>query len=1094
MAVEVSHTTGLKPFGWFPRTATVENPPNALMDDNSFARVLSSPGLILGGGAFQGEIELKFDSVLPANTWSYVRIEADQDLLGALLGGSLGDLLADVLGTVLLGRQEIEIQARNGSSQVLSRTSTQGFDIDRVRLVQDGVSRYFLAIRPNAPYDRIRLINRSISALGLGSQYSLDVYHAFYETGASDPCESFPYFTSFDGTGVTALVSGSPVENPHYVLDGNSSNYSEIGLGTLAVGAAVTQRFYFPSLSTPNTTLNVRMQIASSAVNLSILGDFHIKAYNAGVEVFEQPLSGGLIGGIDVLGILEGGGIVTIPLVVPVSFDRVDIGLSSTVSLATSASVRVYEVSRTSESCPPDLITPSPMYVPVCAGTDLVAVQNADDAQMAVDGDFDSYATIRSDAGILLGVGSREGYLEVEFEQPVPVGKMVLMRIDYDEDVLNVLAGGSLGVVVADLVDNLLLGNHHFELELKNGNNTILTTSSANGFDSAGGLVNVVQDHEGRFFLAIHSSLPYNRIKIIDKSSSVIGLIAPEDQLRVYNICFEGSEDPCDEIKTYTSYDGDGLTLDLLGLNELVENIELAVDSNIATYSEISLGVLGVGSSTEQMIHFSRPVPSGSDIVVSLATQWSLLTLSLLESFEFVIYSEGVAVETLKASSILDLDLLGLLDNDDLQGFPIKVNYPIDRIGVKVSALLDLNVLDNLKFSGVSVIPSKPSWADENEDGIYELCEGESLVLTPSNEANMDLIWYSGEAGSTLIGTADSYSIPTDLEPGEYEYFVEAARPGCSSRSLKSNVKVIIHPQPSNDQIQLEPIGGYFDSGLGKVVYQLGLENIILEPSIVGMVGGEFRWYTDPNGILEIGNEGDPDENGSILSDINGVLTIHNPVTDTGNKTYYLGYETPAGCEVIKPIPLESYIILPVGVHSFNANLLKNKSVQLSWKLASFDGLSHVAVQRASQNLDFETIAILNFTQNYPKDSLSYLDISPLPGRSYYRLKLIGEPLSQNTFSEVKRIDIEREMKGLISVFPNSFNNRLSVKVFKNFGTSVVTMTNSQGKVITRRNVASLNPDFTIVFDDLEGLIPGTYFLRITSSIGDHTIRALKVN
>src|SRR5690625_454673 len=111
---------------------TVLNPNNALTEDNTYARLLASPGLLAGLASYNGVIELKFSETRPADSWSYVQIDGDVTLLRALLGGSLGELLGDVLGVVLLGNQEITIDAPMGSSSVLSRSSKQSFSTECV--------------------------------------------------------------------------------------------------------------------------------------------------------------------------------------------------------------------------------------------------------------------------------------------------------------------------------------------------------------------------------------------------------------------------------------------------------------------------------------------------------------------------------------------------------------------------------------------------------------------------------------------------------------------------------------------------------------------------------------------------------------------------------------------------------------------------------------------------------------------------------------------------------------------------------------------------------------------------------------------------
>src|SRR5690606_4064131 len=167
---------------------TVQNSTNATANDNTYARLLASPGLALNLGSYEGVIELQFPGTLPANTWSYVRLQGDGDLFKVLLGGSLGNVLGGVLGAVLAGNQEMVFDARMGSTSVLSRTSTQGFGTDDVKLLVDADGNYTLAMRPSAPYDRIRITNRTGSLLGLGAEKPLDIFNAFYYQDNNQDC------------------------------------------------------------------------------------------------------------------------------------------------------------------------------------------------------------------------------------------------------------------------------------------------------------------------------------------------------------------------------------------------------------------------------------------------------------------------------------------------------------------------------------------------------------------------------------------------------------------------------------------------------------------------------------------------------------------------------------------------------------------------------------------------------------------------------------------------------------------------------------------------------------------------------------------
>src|SRR5699024_6609286 len=115
----------------------------------------------------------------------------------------------------------------------------------------------------------------------------------------------------------------------------------------------------------------------------------------------------------------------------------------------------------------PIVSTPSPFESPSCA-TRLIASHNADDVQNLFDDNFDSYATLNSGAGFLLGLGNKyEGYVEMGYNQTMSAGTTSYVRIDFDETILKALISGSLGNIVTGLLDGLIMGDHYFEVEAK---------------------------------------------------------------------------------------------------------------------------------------------------------------------------------------------------------------------------------------------------------------------------------------------------------------------------------------------------------------------------------------------------------------------------------------------------------------------------------------------------------------------------------------------------------------------------------------------------------------------------------------------------
>src|SRR5699024_9179401 len=257
-------------------SSAVKDHINVDTDDDTYAEVKAYGGAALGIGAYSGSIQMKFDETVPANQWSYIRVDLDGGLVDALLGGSLGDLLGGIVSGIALGDLNIEVSAINSSeTEVLKRTSNQGFDTDRVRLLQTGEGHYLIGLKPDQDYNRVRLKASSVTLL-LGTVFTNKVYSAFTYDDSGDNCGR-PLATSFDGSGGLSL---SVLDNENQYLeraiDDDPDTYSELKTGgvlSVDVAGSYSQYFYFPTTSAADHTFNVKLALATSGVlNLDALG------------------------------------------------------------------------------------------------------------------------------------------------------------------------------------------------------------------------------------------------------------------------------------------------------------------------------------------------------------------------------------------------------------------------------------------------------------------------------------------------------------------------------------------------------------------------------------------------------------------------------------------------------------------------------------------------------------------------------------------------------------------------------------------------------------------------------------------------------
>lgn len=722
LADEVTHTsgnnkntlTGCGPLGALPciNQPTVQNPNNALEDDNTYARLLASPGLALDLASYDGIIELKFNETLSADTWSYVRINGNNDLLRALLGGSLGEALGSILGAVLIGNQEIVIDARMGSTSVLSRNSNQEFNTDRVRLIKDENDNFLLAVRPDQDYDRLRITNTVGSLLGLGNEVTLDVYNAFYYD-PNDPTGSCgrPLATSFDGGGLDLSLLNLGDQHLGRAIDDDMDSYSTLdnsSLLGLSVASTLSQYFYFPTESSETASVNIKLGMSSSGLlDLNLLGATEVIFYQGEDIVHERSLKSSLLHNTNALNLLDSGQPIIVTFAPGKAFDRIELRLSSPVDLSLiNAAFRIYDVQRYDDEITgcenPEIDYPDPTDDPFdvasCA-TDLIDFENADFAQRAVDGNNESYATIYASSGELLGGDPFAGYIEMGLGQ-MDANQTTYVRIGYDEDVLDALLGGSLGELLGDALNNLVLGNQYIQVQAIDSNdpdNPVLDQSSSNAFEgNAGGEVTIVQDNIGRYYLAITPDSDYNHIRITNHVTAVLPT-GKQASLDVYNACFEIGTELCFP-PNFTSYKGGGINLSVGDISKSgVTNPYRAISDNSSEYSEINLGVLGVAASVYQTIYFNKPSQPNDKVKIRLQVEpSSALSLDVLGAYKIKFYNGNDQVGSdydLKNYALINnIDLLTLFGSGGTITLDFEPSGTFDRVDIGAESIVELNV------------------------------------------------------------------------------------------------------------------------------------------------------------------------------------------------------------------------------------------------------------------------------------------------------------------------------------------------------------------------------------------------------------------
>lgn len=517
--------------------------------------------------------------------------------------------------------------------------------------------------------------------------------------------------------------------------------------------------------------------------------------------------------------------------------------------------------------------------------TTITSEDEVDNATNAIDGNLSTQATIRASSGLALGAGAYDGHLELEFPSTLSSNTQAFVKMDTEDDLLPSLLGGSLGGLLADVLGTVIIGNQEFTVTLSNNGSTILqeTSSGANAFSSD--QLRVVTDANNDFFLALAPSLAYNRVRIDNQIGSLIGLFNTRT-LDVFG-AFYGSDPNACGMPSYTSFDGNGLTLDLLGLGGAgVSSPNLAIDGDPNTASEIGLGVLGVAASIEQTIYFESLSQSGDNLYIQLAMDPSLLTLGLADNIQ-VIAQNGSNSPTFSGSlsSLLDLDLLGLLESGQIATIPIDPAGETNRITIRLSSLLNVDIAQSINLYEVFRAPALPDLDANSQD--VSICSGESVDLTATTFGGAELRWYDAQTGGTLLATVNSgdpYTTP--VLTSSTTYYMASADPSCPEESPRIPVEVNVVDIPTAADIDIS----------GDESPICSSNDVILIPS--SDIDGTYSWYFDANATSEITNGLTMGSVTYTIDPEDGSLHISGLDQAGSPYTYYARItESSAGCE-----------------------------------------------------------------------------------------------------------------------------------------------------------------------------------------------------
>ncbi|MGV3763371.1 hypothetical protein [Parapedobacter sp.] len=301
---------------------------------------------------------------------------------------------------------------------------------------------------------------------------------------------------------------------------------------------------------------------------------------------------------------------------------------------------------------------------------------------------------------------------------------------------------------------------------------------------------------DGMTYVAVTSQSAFNAVRLTLSSPLALGT----NTANIYYAFFETTPTGCSEA-IGTSVGGSGISL---GGN--VSDPLDAIDNNFTTFSTISGGLLSVDGTISQSAHFASQSEIGSAATVTFSVPANILSLGLFNDVTINTYNgfNPTPVSSTPLSSLLSLDLLGLLSSGDEYTVSVVPSSQFDRIEVSVAT--GIGLLNNFQLHEIQRTPAPPKIPEQTSPYVIELCDGENAIIAiESSSVGGIFHWY--DQNDAPLNNIENTENPKEYRylysnPGEYKVYITATWSGeCIAESEKTEVTLIVHPKPPTPEI-----------------------------------------------------------------------------------------------------------------------------------------------------------------------------------------------------------------------------------------------------------------------------------------------------
>lgn len=179
---------------------------------------------------------------------------------------------------------------------------------------------------------------------------------------------------------------------------------------------------------------------------------------------------------------------------------------------------------------------------------------------------------------------------------------------------------------------------------------------------------------------------------------------------------------------------------------------------------------------------------------------------------------------------------------------------------------------------------------------------------------------------------------------------------------------------------------------------------------------------------------------------------------------------------------------IPIELLGFDAKL-ENRVVQLSWSTAT-ETNNELFVVEKSNGTDFTEVTKINGSGNSSvRRHYSAADEKPFSGVSYYRLRQIDFN-GDHQFSKIISVNNANTGNQMV-IFPNPASREVKIKFLNPVPKAEVVIFNQHGTISYNKTYLTSEDSHSIELNLWNDLIPGIYYLQVSTGTGDLAIQQI---